>query len=483
MEKHYLDDREKILVKKDRKSIFVLSAFSETDNIATRFIEGNENSFFLPKELPLEEWNKGRLFAKSWDNHAPWVAGHHGIIGANHGSPFTFRVTMLRHWLFQEDLGKVLTDDAGERFVLLSIQDLSTFFLHSDVPDEGKAFCAAVTGSLHLEGKTFLPEKVEKIMMNGVPGGQLSPHQRYNSIRLLADGKREIGEGEVCECSFAELFWDMDLILPDDLLIHAKSHPGKYVSPHDPALPGAIKCEMTTFFQPGSCRRIRNKVTFLRDFSESLRYGMIQYYSEVPFSLHEKLVPGLKRSEISGIETDPLLPWKFPEKSSVSHFFTKKDALSPDRIPNCFMDLFGNGGKRELGVALGYSSSCGITARGKEAERGETFLYLYRSGKIYPYAFEKASVKAGESFTLHAFHQYFLPDERGICCFQHEEEDGYFLYVFFPEKIAEYIVSLPERYADRAFALAEGDEGISFVKKGHSLLFHAENGGGIVLKG
>ena len=201
--KHFLTDRNKILIKKDHSNtIYFMSRYSDTENTVTRYIEGNELSYFLSKDLPLEDWNsKGRLFAQSWDNHAPWIFEKHGILGANHGSFYTFKISMLRHWLFEADIGKSLTDDEGNRFILLSIENLSTFYIHSEIPEEGEFFCDHVTGSLHIDGKTIVPQSVTRWMMNGAPGGQISPHQRYNKITLLAEGKEEIAQGEIrCFC-------------------------------------------------------------------------------------------------------------------------------------------------------------------------------------------------------------------------------------------------------------------------------------------
>ena len=484
--KHFLTDRNKILIKRDHSNtVYFMSRYSDTENTVTRYIEGNELSYFLPADLPLEDWNsKGRLFAQSWDNHAPWIFEKHGILGANHGSFYTFKISMLRHWLFEADIGKSLTDDEGNRFILLSIENLTTFYIHSDIPTEKEeGFCDHVTGALHIDGKTIVPESVTRWMMNGVPGGQLSPHQRYNKTTLLADGKNEIKEGETIECSFAELSVDMDLIFPDELIRHLKSHPGKYIAPNASIFDGAIKCEMTTFFQPGSCRRIRNKVTFLKDIPEPFHYGMIQYYSEIPFSLHEKMAPGFRKITENGMETDLNTLWAFPYGKGYIKRLRKEDAADQERLPNIFIDLFGNEGRRELGVSLSYSSSCGITARGREKERGDILLYLYQTGKIYPYACEKESAKAGESFLLHAFHQYFPPAENGESIFHRQEEDAYYIYAVFPGKTASISLFLPENIQNKSFAVFEEGGGVSFERTDAStILFHAEKASYIILK-
>lgn len=483
--KHFLTQYDKILLKKEGKSIFFMSHFSEKENIVTRYIEGNENSFFLPKDLPLEEWYKGRIFAESWDNHAPFLLGKHGILGANHGSFFTFKVTKLRHWLFEEDTGKTLTDDEGNSFILLAIENLSTFYIHSDIPEkEGDLFCDHVSGALYLEGRKIVPENVTRWMMNGAPGGQLSPHQRYNKTTLLADGRKEIREGEVCLCSYAELVMDTELVFPDTLLKYLKEHPGKYIPPNAPELPGTIGYKMTTTFLPGSCRRIKNEVTFLEDVPESLCYGMIQYYSEIPFSIHKKIVPGLQKMEKNDCNIDLATFWSVPSGGQdYSCKFRKKDALFANKLPNIFIDVFGQSSHLSHGVVLGYSTTCGITARGKENERSDTLLYLYRSGKIYPYAFEKNSAVKGEKFTLHAFHQYFPLENTRECIFHHQEEDGYFLYAVFPEKREDFSFSLPPFLAEKRVVLQEKTGDISWEKaEKEKILFHAKGSSYIILK-
>ena len=57
--KHFLADRNKILIKRDHSNtIYFMSRYSDTENTVTRYIEGNELSYFLSKDLPLEDWNR-----------------------------------------------------------------------------------------------------------------------------------------------------------------------------------------------------------------------------------------------------------------------------------------------------------------------------------------------------------------------------------------------------------------------------------------
>ena len=102
---------------------------------------------------------------------------------------------------------------------------------------------------------------------------------------------------------------------------------------------------------------------------------------------------------------------------------------------------------------------------------------------MYPYACERSSAKAGESFTLHAFHQYFLPGENGASIFHRQEEDGYYIYAVFPGKTSEISLVLPENIQKKSFAVFEEGDGVSFEKANdNTMIFHAEKPSYIILK-
>ena len=453
MEQHFLTDPDQIIVCKNGHEIMVMSRFSSDLNMVTRFIEGNENAFLLPVVSPLEAWQNGRLWAQSWDNNAPFMTGLHNTIGANHGSPFAFAVKMLRHWLFEGDIGSVFTDDAGNKFVLTSIDSRSVLSLHSDVPEPGKPFADKICGDLHGPRGTIKPETVTRTMVDPERGKQLCPHYRYNAVEFYADGKL-LADGIYSLCSKAELKYDIDLILVDDWLNKLKSSPGRYISPVSPELQGAINSKVTTTFRPRCSRTVDCDLTFLQDFNEHIRTGVLQFYTEVPFSTQERLIPGIKKFTLDGMEIDLGKGFLFPDNFNSSKFLTRSDCISQQRLVDRSIDFFGSG-KREIGLVLGYSLTRGITARGNEAERSNLMLHLAKTKKNYPCAFEKDSVRAGEKFKICSYQHSFEPDDSGVSCYQLEMEDGYFLYLDFPEKCEKYTVALPSFTAGKTFTVLD----------------------------
>ena len=92
---HFLSSPDKIIIRKHRLELQILSRFSATHNIFTRFREANHWSCFLPVDKPFEAWEEGELFHEGWDDFAPFATQEYGYIGGNHGSPYALRVVVV----------------------------------------------------------------------------------------------------------------------------------------------------------------------------------------------------------------------------------------------------------------------------------------------------------------------------------------------------------------------------------------------------
>ena len=163
------------------------------------FREGNHLWYFLPADTPFEEGFNGTLFHTGWDDFAPYLCRDHMTVGANHGSPFAFKVSMLRHWLDDSDIGRVLFDSAGNSFIITDIKNVSEFLIHS-VPEKNgsKVTFKTVCGALRLDGRK-LDAKIQQTQHSVRCAEQLAPHHRYNSTELLADGSTQLADGEICK--------------------------------------------------------------------------------------------------------------------------------------------------------------------------------------------------------------------------------------------------------------------------------------------
>lgn len=466
---HFLISPQKFLLRKSGYEIQMLCHFSDSENLFIRFVEGNHLVYLLPEDAPFEAWRSGKIIHEGWDDFAPFLTEEFGTIGANHGSPYTFTVSMVRHWFTEADIGKELIDDAGNKFIVIFINSLSAFTIHG-VPRmvNGKIkFAKAISGPLYDNGTKLAVNSVKRGQMAQPCGRQLNPHYRHNCYQLSADGD-PVEENVITECHSADLIWDIDLCRVDAMLEHIAKNPGRMISPTAPELESAIHLDLKINFQPNAAYTIASKFRFNRAFHGSVLFGLVQNYGAVGFDTQEKLVPKLKPylqkdTHSYPFEIDLSEPWKMYFSDYVSHFFTPEDCVSPDDIPNDYVDIFGNNGQREFAVALGYSKTAGITAR-NSTERGPVNLFLPSSGKIYPYAFHRPKVDAGEEFELFAYRQLFKPSGSNIIYYCRQEEDHYIVNAICHAP-GEECITLPPELADCSFECIDLSGTISLPEK------------------
>ena len=459
----------KFLLRKCGREIQTLCRFSREKNIFNRFLDGNNYSFFLPVDTDFENWQQGEVLHEGWDDIAPLMSNFYGTIGANHGSPFAYRVTMIRHWYTDSDIGKFLTDDAGNRFFIVQILNFSEFIIHGEAFPEQTPCFKNLQGSLYDNGRKLNTDTIRKTQLGHTRSDQLSPHYRFNQISLSADGKA-VPENTVIECSRADLHWDVDLCLADALIEYLKFHPGEFISPTDARLRAAAHLEFDFRFQPENVYTIDCKFEFLQDFHAEHRFGMIQHYGTIGFDRHEKLVPGLKPFEFEystgeKASADFNRPTVMNGFINANRYFFKADCLDPEDPPRRYIDIFGKGDIRQFGIALGYSESCGITARAS-ADRGDLVFMLPVTNKIYPFAYSGYETKAGTTFTLSAYRQYFDPAASNAAAgYGHFERDGYWFYACF-DKAADETLQLPAELAGKSFEITKICGNVNFPASG-----------------
>ncbi len=431
--KHFLVDREKIIIQKKGHQICVLSCFNQEKNVFTVFREGNHLRYFLPPAAPFEEGFNGTLFHTGWDDFAPYLCRDHMTIGANHGSPFTFKISMLRHWLDDSDIGKTLSDDEGNSFIITDIKNVSEFLIHS-VPEKNgsKVTFKTVCGSLYLDGRK-LDGKIQQTQHSVRCAEQLAPHHRYNSIELLADGRTKLADGEICECNSAVLLLDMDLCTAVALVDHIKNNPGKYTSPVSPELPALLNNRMLIEFQSSCAYTVNCRITVLQDCDDSMRYSLLQSYNETQPQVQKKFIPGVKPLAVTGNDGKTYLlnpaQGMIYQQGKYRYMVTKDDCTNQGRLPNEFIDLWGDGEKFLWGEVIGYSNKYGITRRGAENQRSDVICSLPVSGKSYPYALYCPVLKKGNSYHIAAYRQFFDPGQSAaISSYGHREHGIYTHY-------------------------------------------------------
>ena len=456
-----LPDNEHFIVQRCGSELRLLNKFSAGKNILLRFVEGNMIASFLDPDKSIDQFTEGTVFHYGWDDLAPWIFGGYEMIGANHGSIFAFRVHTVRHWCFTEDIGKVFTDGSGNEFVLIAIENLSDLIFHSRaIPQVGKIrFADKITGTLTADDKrSIVPQSVTRIQLPNHDPNVLTVHNRYNSIKIFADGKL-LGPGECVRCTQAEMAVDIDLCPPDALCEYLVKNPGRYVAPNAPELESMLHMSLNYIFQANNTMQINAGIEFLRDIEHTVLYGLLQYYGEKFFAVQEKFVPKLKPFTRADLYNTPQSIdlggiWQVPQNSTLYKIFLPEDCCNENDPPCRYIDFFGDGSTRQLGVVLGYSRLSGMTSAEAPARRGINMV-LPTSGKIYPYVLNLPRVSKGEKFNIFSYRQFFEPVSgfNGAMC-GHYEGNSY----CFTADCADggtYTLPLPEKFAGKTFEIIE----------------------------
>ncbi len=479
--KYFLRDREKILIRKQGMEISILSRFNREKNIFMRFREGNHLCHFLSPDVPFEGCMSGERFHTGWDDFAPYSFGSYGIIGANHGSSFAYRISMLRHWLSESDIGRELLDDAGHRFVIVDIENHSDYIIHSQYEKNGDRITfSKISGSLYLDG--FRVEgKIEPTLLCQRNSRQFGTHQRYRRMELFDEKDIPMTENAVTECASATLLWDIDLCPPDSLLDCIAACPGRYFSPAGPELAPLLNNSLRIVFQPGCAYTVDSQITILQDREDTMRYGLLQSYSETRPAIQEKFIPGLKTftaqdAEGNSCRVDLSRVYLFP-KGGVRKEITKSCCRDARSLPNEYIDFFGVEGKKLWAAVLGYSIRCGITRRGAEEERGDMLCHLYNSGKIYPYVLQCRQLRKGDTYRIFAWRQFLDPEQGcALSSYGHWEEGIYCHYCNYLSACDD-ILQLPHTLVGGIIEIMENSCGAQLPKK------VPENGAAVVRVG
>ena len=461
MSTNLLPDKEHLIAQRCGSELRILSNFSAEKNILLRFIEGNMIAAFLNKDKTIEDFDSGTVFHYGWDDLAPWMFGDYAMIGANHGSPFAFRVNTQRHWCFTEDIGKVFTDQNGNEFVLVAVENLASLIFHSrGVAENGTIkFAGSIAGNLTAaDKKVVVPQSVNRIQLPNFDHSVLTIHNRYNSQTVLADGK-ELAEKAIVKCSVLKMVLDMDLCPPDALCGYLIEHPGRYVAPNAPELASLLHTDLVYTFLPDNTMCADANIEFLQDVDQHILYGLLQFYGDKFFEVQEKFVPKLKPfDQPDFFHTKRIVDlgkiWRFQPGNNITKTFTAQDCCNADDPPCRYIDFFGSEEERQLGVVLGYSRLRGISAAGNAPRQGINMM-LPTTGKIYPYILNLAQAEKGEKFAISAYRQFFQPvKEFNGAMFGHYENEDYCFYADCAEGGA-YTLQLPGEFAGKSFEVIE----------------------------
>ncbi len=468
-----------ITVFRNGDDFLVKSRFSAEQDIVIRITRiANEESYLVPAGSDILAYSGGlRLHANS-DEYAATSFGSYGYLSGNHGSSFGRIVTIPQHGMTDQAIGTELSDTGKNRYCIIRIEDPDNLFIHplsTGIPGHPKF--TSFGGD-----KLFLNEVELKV--TAAKMGQLYPLNRIYRLELLLDGTTPLPDQTVMTCNFLDQSLVHDVVQPEAVVDFLLTHPGqKPVPEFQPAwmmqkmdnspglsefakLPALMQVENRCRYQERGCSVLYRKCSFpvnllsVRQMEQMFGWngGAI-----VTAPLVDFYIPKLKPMRIPErenpaqfLEADFSAVYRMPKSMDVSYTIGKDAYLDPANPPDRFIRLTGKE-QREYGIALGYSLFSGCTARNNFGKNQEEAFFLYRSKKMYPYAYTLNNVIPGTVMESVSYKQYFSPedDPDATAFYFHRQQDSLVVYFDCHKSLKNHRMNLPTSLAGKTVTVIE----------------------------
>ncbi|HNS32220.1 MAG TPA: hypothetical protein PKN36_04510 [bacterium] len=491
-------------VLKTGETVYIRSSFSEQDDIVTSVGLGRNNrqinilgTFLLSRtaSMDIDSLKTERYVHRMGDDAAgAWLINKTGAIGGNHGLSGAIDITCPDHGRTVKDLGSEWEDINGKKFYLVRIvsEDKLLFLGKNTSTGDIWKFDNRLKGStlksIALNAVITFPDV--KISYGAKPGGvpyftQLWPACRINKLEYLLNGKIPLKEGEAASCEWFDIVEEYDIVNPGAVLADIISHPGQernFVAKHLDAV--LSDNTIYRFFPNGACV-VYQRAKALQDFSIQLFLGVMtaqltrndggyqthEYYipKTLPFTLNDVNYDFSRVQDFAGVQDSSRRL-----SSSLNFSVEDKNIADPQNPPDRFIQFLGKkeGEKtaREVGFALGYSLTHGMSVPSERVKNTSRFLQIPYTCKTYPATADSkmGNVSKGTDFYFVGYRQYFNPRLSGnaTCFYWHKQENDTIVYADYHKSVQRDIIKLPAELAGKKFEV---------IEKTPSLILHAEN--------
>ncbi len=510
--------QEKLSVYRKGITFRVRSSWSETEDLVIMVWLGNETSWLVPKGSDIRRCTEYTMLHCSTDDFPASLFGGYGYLSGNHGSPWARRIITGRGNEFTEaDLGKLLTDEAGNRFRIVEARDLVAVLIH---PENTGTLGSPVFADY--QGQPLFYEDGTPVYVQSWKRVQLHPCTRILKQEFLLDGKISLPENKVMECTFLEHHLVHEVVSPGDIVKWVVSHGGKKTSPafsdqwgmafdngsdlyrEYQELPSLIRMDARFTYQSGGAQ-VTDRTMTCHAGLESIAcleqmlgwVGVIKPADKegkyFPDAVEDMYIPKLKKMELPRKNGEKIL-CDFARIVSIlppfdiDYLIPNSDAEDLLDLPDRFIRLTGRG-RRQYGIALGYSLFDGCTARGNTGVPRPGLFRLYPTKKMYPQAYRLEHTLPGQQIRCVSYKQYFNPekDPDFTDFYIHREGASDVVYMDCHKPLKGKHIVLPAYLAGKEITVLEKTPSVVFsvpekVPSGGLILDVNGNHGSLVLK-
>lgn len=451
--------------------VYARSAFSAGKDLVVGMATGTNGQIsfssvhLVPADVPMaaEALHGGTAIHHPGDDCTPWNLNG-TYIGANHGCSDARQVTSPKHGLTVADLGSRWTDADGTAFVIIKLVDSDRFWVLSENTGIGAVwrFKRPAKGAAlsRVAGEAVLPIAEQKMV-------QLTPACRIASQQYLVDGSRPAEDGREIRCEFFEILEEYDIVNPGAIVKDIAERPGverSFVAPH---LDAVVRNRISHRFYADGTTVVEHSSTALQAFD--LGYmGFVQSAKlyQGTFDTHEYYIPKTLPFELAGGQYDFRGLQDYREKPPEPFRFAPQvgNVADPANLPERFIQLLGTRDgqaiRRQVGYALGYSLTQGLTRPAERARNAAGAAMLYTSSKSYPTAVDSKMgrrIAAGTTFHCVAYRRYFDPARyvAPTCVYWVPDGAGQVVYIDYHRDVDRDMVQLPAQFTGRRLRVVE----------------------------
>jgi hypothetical protein len=465
----------KISVYQSGDKTFIRSRFSKDKDIIIITTKGKNNGqldFYItrliPSKLPVtpQTFNAGISIHYAGDDSAP-IFFNRTYLGGGHGAMAGIYVSSKNHGFSTKDLGSVLLTDK-QKFYIAKIIDKNRFLVIPEDKGKDGIWSFKIFSAIKNTLKDKRSGRILKIT-KATPT-QLMPGCRITKLEYRLDG-RKLEDDEIVETGdVLEVTESYDIIGPDIVLDAIKKNPGKQVNFIDKQFAPVAVAKNTYTFLPGGACVIKQYYKINRNvFLSRIGLKFIQSQALYPGKsfTHEYYIPKTIPFEKYKRKFDFAEIEDFGNKLPGPIYFSVKDKNIADQknMPDRFIQFLGkkNKGKisRQIGFALGYSLTEGVTIPGKRAKMTNIAAFIYTSKKTYPIAANSLMgriLPAGTEFKGTSYRQYFEPEaasKNATSVYWHPAEKAYVLYADYHKAVENDAINIPAEWNGRKITVVE----------------------------
>lgn len=424
------------------------------------------------KDATISTYPSGTQIASQGDDATP-VNYNGTYIGANHGAFIVHELIVPAHGKGNVDVGSIYDYGSFKWTIVRVVADNKLWVVSQNT---GNTYWQFNTTSGFLAGKTLTHVSGGTNTASFTPTGdamtQLIPAVNNHKKRIVINGFKEITSPGVFDAKFVDFIDAYELMNPPAILAYLQAHVGTSTEQNlsvDSIISDmrisytyryGLNGSMSVNMQPPS------RTATLFNFAGGVQAANLPYSGKTLLQYVNKVSP------IVG----PSKTWNFANVEDISTTidsinFLKASWVNPDIPPDRMAQIVKNGGVKEVGQVIGYSTTRGASRTDVRKNTNDAG-FIHTTRKMYPKAligdiYPSNIMPAGTVQNLVAYRSVFNPNKlpsATVFTWYHDNND---IIIVFDTHVSGSMINLP---------LPQSFDGknVTVIEKNDNVTVHSE---------